>query len=268
MNNTPFREDVIRLIERLDMMYPPAGRWDSRLVRLPHDRSIVFVGDIHGDRDAVEGIFSRFPSSDHVILFLGDIVDRGSDSLGSLSLVVDEMLRAPASVYLLMGNHEARGVSRFTPADFWESVPQDLLDALAQHLMRLPLAAWHHDAGVLATHAGLPDCCSLEAIDDIELGSREWRDLTWGDWVDSDRQAVASSSRPAYGPTAFERRISQMGVRLLIRSHQPTAPRYLFADRCLTLFTSAAYGDGARRVAVLSPERNIATVRDLQLVEI
>ncbi|MCK4570554.1 serine/threonine protein phosphatase [Candidatus Bipolaricaulota bacterium] len=238
-----------------------------RLVRLPDDRSIVFAGDIHGDRDAVETVFSRFPTSDHMIVFLGDIVDRGADSLGAMALIAQEKLKAPSCVHLLMGNHEARSISYFRPADFWDSLPEDQSERLAHHLMKLPLAAWH-PLGILTTHGGLPDLPSLEAIDNIELGSAQWRALTWGDWVDEDRKSIALGNRPAFGPTAFEKRSSQLGIKIHIRSHQPTAPLYLFNDRCLTLFTTVAYGGGKRQVARLMPGRQIDTARDLELIEI
>jgi len=255
--------NLLRLMKEAlptDVQHPP------RLVRLPDDRPIVFVGDIHGDRDAVEAVFSRFPISDHVIVFLGDIVDRGPDSLGAMTLIAEAKLKAPSSVHLLMGNHEAWSVSHFSPADFWEDLPQDQSEELAHHLTNLPLTAWHPSL-ILAAHGGLPELPSLEMMDDIELGSEAWRAVTWGDWVDDDRKSIALGSRPTFGPSAFGRRSSQLGIKVLIRSHQPTAPPYLFDDRCLTLFTSTAYG-GTRRVARLMPGQRIETARDLQLIEI
>jgi len=238
-----------------------------RLVRLPDDCPIVFVGDIHGDRNAVETVFSRFPSSDHVVVFLGDIVDRGPDSLGAMALIAEGKDKAPSRVHLLMGNHEARSICQFSPADFWESLPQDQSERLAHHLQKLPLAAWH-PSGILATHGALPEIPSLEAINDIELGSEAWRAMAWGDWVDEDRKSISSGNRPAFGPTAFEKRSSQLGIKTHIRSHQPTAPTYLFADLCLTLFTSVAYGDGLRQVAKLASGQRIETARDIQLIEL
>jgi len=236
-------------------------------VRLPDDRAIVFVGDIHGDREAVETVFSRFPVPDHIIVFLGDIVDRGADSLGALTSVVEGKLEEPASVHLLMGNHEARGVSRISPADFWDGLPRDQSEELSHHLTKLPLAAWH-PSGTLATHGGFPDLRSLDAIDDVELGSEAWRAITWGDWVSDRRFAGRFEGRPTFGARTFQERSFQLGVKVQIRSHQPTAPLYLFDDRCLTLFTSNAYGGGTRRVARLMPAQRIETARDLQLIEI
>jgi hypothetical protein len=212
-------------------------------------------------------VFSMFPRPDHVIVFLGDIVDRGPDSLGSLSAIVREKLSTPSCIHLLMGNHEARGVSRFTPADFWDGLAAADGTELAQALLPLPFTAWH-PTGIVATHGALPDLRSLDAIDAVTLGSDAWRAMTWGDWVETDAQSILKGSRPAYGPSAFSRRTLQLGARLHVRSHQPEAPRFLFDDCCLTLFTSRAYGHGHRCVALWEPGQKVTSARDLQLIDI
>jgi len=259
--------DISTLIDQLSRVLPVDGEEPHRLVRLQTDRPIVFVGDIHGDREAVEIVFSRFPPSDNVIVFLGDILDRGPNSCGALSTIAREMLNEPSSVHLLMGNHESRGVSTFRPADFWDGLSQEHSQQLAHRLLKLPLAAWHPQ-GIFASHGGLPDLSSLDAIDKIELGSEAWRALTWGDWVSDDRQSTQIGSRPAFGPSAFEQRCSRLGVRALVRSHQPAAHQYLFQDRCLTLFTSCSYGGGPRQVAQWLPGGKIQTARELPLITI
>ena len=213
-------------------------------------------------------MFSRFPNSDHTIVFLGDVVDRGPDSLGALQLIAEEKTKAPSHIHLLMGNHEAWSISSFSPADFWQSLSRNQGERLAHHLEKLPLAAWH-PSGILASHGALPELPSLAAMEDIELGSDPWRALTWGDWVDKERDSlVGGRQRPSFGPTAFMKRSAQLGAKIHIRSHQPAAPMYLFDDRCLTLFTSIAYGDGTRRVARLMPRKEIETARDLELIQL
>jgi predicted MPP superfamily phosphohydrolase len=256
------------LLYHLERAFPSDDVQIRRLVRLPDDRPTVFVGDIHGDQEAVERVLSTFPSPSHTVVFLGDIVDRGPDSLGALRSIVQAKCAAPDAIVLLMGNHEAYGVCRFSPADFWESLSTGPSDALARRLARLPLAAWHRSTGLLAVHGGLPEVPSLEAIDDIELGSEPWRALTWGDWIDEDSDAPGTGHRPVFGRMTFERRSERLQARVLVRSHQPSAPTYLFGDRCLTLFTSNAYGNGVRQVARWTPERRIDTARDLELIEI
>lgn len=244
-------------------------RMQGRLVRLPSDRPIVFVGDTHGDRQATEGVLARCPVPEHTIVFLGDVVDRGPDSLGNLELVLSETIAHPDSVHLLMGNHEAWNVAPFSPADFWDGLTPDAADRLGDALSRLPLAAWH-PAGILAVHGALPDVPSLGAIDAIELGSEAWRAITWGDWEASRGGGLPSAGwgRPSFDRVEFEHRMERLDARILVRSHQPFAPTFLFDDRCLTLFTSCAYGDGVRRVAVLRPDRPVETARDLNLIEI
>jgi len=240
-----------------------------RLVRLPSDRPVVFVGDTHGDREATERVLARFAVPEHAIVFLGDVVDRGPDSSGNLRLVLSETIAHPDAVHLLMGNHEAWHVAPFSPADFWESLSERDLARLSDALSALPLAAWH-PAGVLAVHGALPDVPSLEAIDSVELGSQAWRAITWGDWAESRGGGLPTAGwgRPSFGRAAFDRRMDRLEARILVRSHQPFAPTFLFDDRCLTLFTSSAYGDGARRVAILRAGRRVDTARDLDLIEI
>jgi len=244
-------------------------RTPERLVRLPADRPIVFVGDTHGDREATERVLARCPVPGHTIVFLGDVVDRGPNSLGNLELVLSETIAHPDSVHLLMGNHEAWNVAPFSPADFWDGLTSNAADRLGDALSRLPLVAWH-PTGILAVHGALPDVPSLGAIDAIELGLEAWRAITWGDWEASQGGGLPAAGwgRPSFDRVEFEHRMERLDARILVRSHQPFAPTFLFDDRCLTLFTSCAYGDGVRRVAVLRPGRPVKTARDLDLIEI
>jgi serine/threonine protein phosphatase 1 len=66
------------------------------------------IGDIHGDRVALERLLGRLPfiAPDDTLLFIGDYVDRGPDSRG----VIDRLRRLPeetaGKVVFLRGNHE------------------------------------------------------------------------------------------------------------------------------------------------------------------
>ena len=239
-----------------------------RLIELSDDRPILFVGDTHGDREATELVLSRFPPTRHVIVFLGDAVDRGPDSHGNLKCILTALRDHPDSVHLLMGNHEAWAVDPFTPADFWLGLETTEAQDLASVLSRLPLAA-HHPSGLLAVHGALPDLARRQEIEDIETGSEAWRAITWGDWADSGaRPPIAVGRRPIFDRNDFEHCAQSLGIHVVVRSHQPSAPRYLFDDRCLTLFTSLAYADGVRRVALLPPGRELRTALDLDLIDI
>jgi hypothetical protein len=241
----------------------------GRLIRLPEGKTIAFVGDTHGDREATEIVFDRFLSSDTIIVFLGDTVDRGSDSAGNLELILKTKLTHPDNVFLLMGNHEGWAVGPFSPADFWERLDPREAHGLAETLVHLPYAAWH-PKGVLALHGALPDVQRIDDIEKIKLGSSDWQRVTWGDWEDAPGHVLnpGALGRPTFGRDAFEEISIRIGLKALVRSHQPFVPMFLFEDRCLTIFTSSAYGGTERRVAILHPGTPILTAQDLEIVSI
>lgn len=242
---------------------------EPRLIRLPPEKTAVFVGDTHGDREASEQVLQRYFDDRHVLVFLGDYVDRGPDSLGNLTLLMRAKIAHPDRIFLLMGNHEAWAVAPFTPADFWRSLDPEEERILAETLSLLPLAAYH-PAGVLALHGALPDVDELEEIEKIPLGSANWRKITWGDWVDGPGYCVDPGffGRPAYGADYFFEVMDRLGLRVLVRAHQPDASLFLFDGHCLTLFTSHAYGPGPRRVALLFPEKTVRSGKDLAIREL
>lgn len=248
----------------------PALREAGRLIFLDPASRIVFVGDTHGDLDATTRVFTRYLDAQTTIVFLGDTVDRGRDSRGNLRLILETKVSHPDRVHLLMGNHEAYAVEAFRPADFWENLSAEEGTSVAEGLLDLPFAAWRPE-GLLAVHAGLPDLRNLDAFRTIALGSAAWRDLTWADWTEQPNAGpgvIPATGRPRYGRSTFETRAACLGIRVLVRSHQPDAPQLLFHDRCLTLFTSSAYGGHRRIVAVADGDRSISSARDLDIEEI
>lgn len=242
---------------------------EPRLIRLPPERTAVFVGDTHGDREASEEVLRRYFDAAHVLVFLGDYVDRGPDSPGNLALLMRAKVAHPERIFLLMGNHEAWAVAPFVPADFWRALSPREEKLLAETLALLPFAAFH-PAGVLAVHGALPDVDELEEIERVPLGSANWRKMTWGDWVDGPGYQVDPGvwGRPAYGRDYFFEVMERLGLRVLVRAHQPDAPLFLFGGRCLTLFTSHAYGPGPRRVALLPPAARVRSGTDLAIQEL
>ena len=79
--------------------------------RVPPGMSIVAIGDVHGQLALLEPILRQVearaavrPERRHIVISLGDLVDRGPDSAG----VVERLLRGVAGCELvvLKGNHE------------------------------------------------------------------------------------------------------------------------------------------------------------------
>ena len=78
---------------------------------LPPGRRIFAVGDSHGKSRQLRAMLDSLEESlqgdeDSLLVFLGDLVDRGEDSLGCIDAAMEASDRDFGSVVHLMGNHE------------------------------------------------------------------------------------------------------------------------------------------------------------------
>lgn len=70
------------------------------------DRRIYAIGDVHGCATELEALLRKLEiDRDSKVIFLGDYVDRGTDSRRTIDLVLE--LKQRCDVVALMGNHEA-----------------------------------------------------------------------------------------------------------------------------------------------------------------
>src|SRR5580693_2484725 len=96
------------------------------------EAEIFAVGDIHGRSDLLVALIdeaAREPKlrDKRTIVFLGDFVDRGYDSLGAIELAMGAKARVGADeAVALMGNHEAMMRLALASETPWE----DAIDAL------------------------------------------------------------------------------------------------------------------------------------------
>ncbi|MCS7198306.1 MAG: serine/threonine protein phosphatase [Candidatus Bipolaricaulota bacterium] len=228
----------------------------GRLIELSSSGQVVFVGDTHGDYEASQLVVERYLDSETTLVFLGDYVDRGPQSLENILFLLEQKLKHPENIFLLQGNHEGWKFGEFSPADFWYELEEDRRRDFAEVLALLPFVVSTPN-GVLAAHAGLPDVQTLSEINQIECGSAQWRAITWGDWQEVPGYYLGDwGSRPQYGEAYFREIMRRFDKKVLVRGHQPHAPRYLFGKRCLTLFTSSAY-PVPRLVAILDLAESI-----------
>jgi serine/threonine protein phosphatase 1 len=90
------------------------------------EAEIFAVGDIHGRSDLLAALIdeaAREPKlrDKRTIVFLGDLVDRGSDSLGAIDLAIGAKARVGADEAIaLMGNHEAMMRLALDPETPWD----------------------------------------------------------------------------------------------------------------------------------------------------
>jgi predicted phosphodiesterase len=237
---------------------------EPNLLLLPSSGYAIFVGDTHGDFDATKKVISRYlGSNNNKVIFLGDYVDRGPQSMENINYLSLLKTTYPEDVYLLMGNHEAYDLIPHYPANFWWGLDTESYTRYAALFSKLPLAVTTEN-GVLALHGALPDVEKLGDINEINLGSEEWVKIIWGDFQDSRGRVLGGYvGRPQFGRDYFTEIMQGFGKNLLIRSHQPFTP-ILYDNRCLTLFTSSAYSP-LRTIAIVDLEKEIKTTADLTI---
>ena len=86
--------------------------------------NLVIISDLHGDSKSLFRILSeinynQFLSKElNKLVFLGDYIDRGSDSLSIIYSICYLKSTYPESVILMRGNHEAPAEFPFVPHDF------------------------------------------------------------------------------------------------------------------------------------------------------
>lgn len=79
-------------------------------IRIESDEELIVVGDIHGQMDDLVRIFEQngYPSPQRKFIFNGDIIDRGSNSIGCLMTLFLMKIYFPSSVFITRGNHESQ----------------------------------------------------------------------------------------------------------------------------------------------------------------
>jgi serine/threonine-protein phosphatase PP1 catalytic subunit len=240
---------------------------ESRLIHLPSQGKVVFVGDTHGDLNASQEVICRYLKKPYRIVFLGDYVDRGDRSEENIDYLLSQKRKRPDEIFLLAGNHEGFEVKEVYPAIFWSRLSTDEKEAYGLLFSKFPIAATSRN-GILAVHGGLPDLKSLEEIDQIEWGDAHWDRIVWGDFVEGEGDVLGDwVGRPQFGRQYFERMMDRYGKRVLIRSHQPHAHPLMFKKRCITIFTSNAYAP-IRTIAIADMEKEIQTAEDVVIERI
>jgi len=157
------------------------------LIRL--SRRTFVIGDIHGQLDHFEMLWSRLPalSAEDTVVFLGDYLDRGPDSRGVAEALIALSETSPAQLVFLRGNHEdgwlrvlAGGFPQFVlpapngcvacfrsfsgqPMSHELPSARDMTEMLAgsflpEHVVEWMKAMphWYEDEHAIYVHAGLP----------------------------------------------------------------------------------------------------------------
>ncbi len=147
---------------------------------------LLAIGDIHGCRRPLQALLDQVkPTVDDTLVFLGDYIDRGPDSAGVITDLLELRARLPHCVFL-RGNHEqmlldllagadgttfllnggGRTIASYEARGAWPP-PDEHVGFIEQ----LPL--WYETEAFIFTHAGLrPERSLAEQIADDLLWIR------------------------------------------------------------------------------------------------
>lgn len=216
---------------------------------------LCVLGDLHGqyfDLLRFLQIGGDLPETKY--LFLGDYVDRGWNSVETITLLLALKCRYPESVYMIRGNHESSFVSR--RYGFYEECAKYFEPSIWQMFIDvfnwMPIAAIISDK-IFCVHGGLsPHLKSLRQISKIhrplELQDEGLAaELLWAD-PGPDHRGWRNSSRSAaytFGYDVVQRFLRDNNFDLILRAHQMADRGYSFPFRprrgVLTLFSAPSY---------------------------
>jgi protein phosphatase len=240
----------------------------QKLIKIQKAKKVIFVGDTHGDLDASQKVIKDYLKEGNKIVFLGDYVDRGPFSKENLDFLLEQKEKNPDKIFLLQGNHEGHRILKFFPAEFWESLSNEEYQKYSQIVENFSLALVAKD--IIALHGALPKIEKLEDFEKIKIGDENWFRICWGDFLDEPGEELGIdpfTGRPQFGRDYFFKIMEKINKKILIRSHDPSAPRLMYDNRCLTIFTSSAYNK-ERVITIYDFGKAIDTAKDLKIMRI
>lgn len=220
------------------------------------NRYVYVAGDLHGDYDSFSKItrMHNKPAKDSLLLFLGDYADRGPQGVEIIT-ELNSLLHKRDDIAALKGNHEIYKNKKpeFFPCDLihqaelknnsWNSFYNEIF---SDFLNKLHIAAIINN--VLFIHAGV--FSGITGITDLVKKENE-ECLLWSDPSSIPGEHISVRGRGVkFGEDVTERVLSAMGLKLIIRSHEPrkagSGPFEEHGGRIITVNACNSYGESWR----------------------
>ncbi|MEM2524886.1 MAG: metallophosphoesterase family protein [Candidatus Methanomethylicaceae archaeon] len=231
------------VLEKLIMDIEEILKEEEKLIEIKN-ASVIIIGDIHGDYLSLERILKDL--KDEKIVFLGDYADRGPSPIEVYEKIFELKVSRPKEVFLLRGNHEAPDLLPFHPHDFpwhlnlkyrdrWREIYKKFIGIYN----KMPIALIIEKLALLL-HGGISPEIKIENLKNPDEKILEI--ILWSDPSD-EIHGVLPSYRGAgiiFGPDVSFKVLSEINVKYLIRSHQPTIYGYKWNHnmKVLTIFSS------------------------------
>lgn len=228
----------------------------------------IFVGDLHGDLDSASSAFGLASEKKANVVFLGDIVDRGSSQLETINLILARKMLEPDKVHVLRGNHEFKEVNtRYGFADeVMKRYDQTIYWLYNVCFSTLPLTALLNER-VFAIHGGVCERIrTLADIEKLERSSMDYRDerleMLWNDPSETEPGLTFNASRGGFhrfGRDVFEEFMNRNKLELIVRAHEPWPDgyKYFFGKRLISVFSCADCYDIKPKAAMVDEDCQI-----------
>lgn len=210
-------------------------------------QDIVVISDIHGSiLDLIKVLSDNGLPESKTYLFLGNYVDKGTDDIAVVTLLLLLKICFPNNVYLLRGNHE------FLDQNSKQCFPircKNYFGSYNTYRMFnycfefLPLAAIIDD-DILCVHGGVsqwirnrnsisslirPLNINKDIISRMIITDLVWADSSRGEYEFSDRSGFTLSKRGigyAFNEYGLKNILEKLNVTRIIRGHQPCEEGY------------------------------------------
>lgn len=266
------------------------------IIRLNNNyEDCMIVGDLHGDLTSISTLTGSFMDEKiNSMIFLGDYVDRGDNSMAVLLTVIALKLAYPYRITVLKGNHEAANINRrygfYTDLEkqFLEQ-SEDAMDYTDLMYNHLSIAAITPN-GSLCCHGGIPN--SIELIEELfelpkpyskimDMKDEEKRDrlfegyyqMQWNDPMEDQETDFEVSLRGisclTFNDKITKKFLANNRLNRIIRAHQASRGGFqnIFDGNVLHVFSSEPYFGKIKKACVIHETYEITIVRDLNLVE-
>jgi hypothetical protein len=223
------------------------GKIKESFVELSIPNKLAIVGDLHGDLTSLRSILNgiRFEAflgdPNNKLIFLGDYVDRGVNSIGVIFVVTRLKMKFPDSVILMRGNHEAPIEFPFPSHDLPVEVVRRygyekgklVYNGKILPLFRLLTLATMIDESLFLVHGGVPtgdvDNNFREAIstaDQTYLSNSIMEEILWNDPREEieNEDAWEYSRRGIgkhFGVEISRKWLRLSGTKVIVRGHEP-----------------------------------------------
>lgn len=275
IENLPFRFKITRdIIETICNKTKNIVNKEKNLIRLSIKNTPMYIfGDIHGQfSDLIRFLEITGLPPKVKLLFLGDYVDRGDNSIEVIMLLFCLKIKFPNDVYLIRGNHECSLVNEMYGfkeeckerygehgTDVWKIINECLHELSISILI---------NGKIFCTHGGIsPKLQNLRDINKIKKGTNIpddgiFCDLTWSDpkkhkqdWEQNDRGVSYT-----FNENALDNFMNKHKIKLICRAHQVVNNGYKFFNnkKLVTIFSAPNYcGDVGNNGAVMYIDGNL-----------